>query len=192
MAIIKTGALITQISNADHVQHSLHSNDFAICKNPDKLKSLINKVLPGTTTFYISDGAWSMHDLVMELLKTVQPAELYITTYALREYSVRQLILAIDRKEITAVNMILDYRAPVRTEAVYQMAAMNFNKIFLTSIHAKITVIKAANTIITITGSANWTTNPKIESGVVTTDPIIGEWYIEQIKLMMDGAKLFD
>lgn len=191
MALINTGKIAAPVANGDHLFSATAKADFVVCKGPEKLKRLLDQLEPAKVTFYLSDGDWSMHDLVMQLVKRFKPAEVYITTYALREFSVRQLILAIDRKEICAVNMLLDYRAPIRTPAVHTMAAMNF-KIFLLSVHAKVTVIKSPAGSVTITGSANWTNNPKLESGVISLDPALAEWYIENIKNVMANAKIFE
>ena len=139
----------------------------------------------------MSDGDWSMHDLLMELVKQYQPAELYITTYALREFPVRQLIMAMDRKEISSVNMLLDYRAKARTPEVFQLASMNMNKIFLTSIHAKVTVMRSAKGSIAIVGSANWTQNPRIEAGVISLDDEVAKFHINWIEKIMDNAEIF-
>lgn len=162
-----------------------------ICKSPGKLKLLLEKIAPGTSTHYVSKGDWSMHDLVMQLLKKYQPAELFISTYALRETPVRQLVMAIDRKEISSIKMLLDYRAKVRTPQVYELAQMNINQIYLTSVHAKVCVLRSAAGSITIAGSANWTTNPKIEYGVVTMNEQIAEFNIDWMQNIMNDAEIF-
>lgn len=163
-----------------------------ICKSPDKLQRLIDAVKPGKTVHYVSDGDWSMHDLVMSLLQQYKPAELFITTYALRELPVRQLILAQDRKEITSINMLLDYRAKARTPEVFQLASINVNRIVLTSIHAKVTVIKSAAGTVTICGSANWTQNPRIEQGIISLDEDCGAFHISWIKKALNNGELFN
>lgn len=166
-------------------------NSFAICKGPDKLRELLNNIMPGHTTHYVSNGAWSMHDLVTELLKKYRPAELFISTYAIRETPVRQLVIALDRGDVTSVKMILDYRAKVRTPEVFQLAERNMNQIYLTSIHAKVCVLRTPQAMITILGSSNWTKNPKIEAGTVTLDKSIGNFHINWMEQVMQNAKIF-
>ena len=112
------------------------ADDFIICKSPDKLKRLIQALNNTQSVHYVSDGDWSMHDLVMEVLKKYKPAELWITTYAIRETPVRQLILAQERRDLLSVKMLLDYRAKARTPEVFQLASNNLNQIKLTSVHA--------------------------------------------------------
>ena len=166
--------------------------DFVICKRPDKLKRLIDSLQASRSVHYISDGDWSMHDLVMQLLQQYQPADVYITTYAIREFPVRQLILAQSRKEIKSIKMLLDYRARARTPEVFEMASMNVNKIGLTSLHAKVTVIDSPAGAVTIVGSANWTQNPRIEAGVITLDPSAAAFHIEWINKVLNEAEIFE
>jgi len=168
------------------------SEDFVICKSPEKLQALLAKVKHGCCVHYISDGDWSMHDIVMELIKTYKPADVFITTYALREFPMRQLILAQDRGDINKIFMLLDYRAKARTPEVYHMAAQNVNKIVMTSIHAKVTVINSPLGNITIVGSANWTQNPRIEAGVITMDNSVAEFHKDWIEKVMNDGEIFE
>lgn len=190
MALFKTTE-IDQAAEEDLVFADDLAADFVICKSPDKLKHLLNALEGGKSVHYVSKGDWSMHDLLMQLLKKYRPAELFITTYALREFSVRQIILSQQAGDISAVNMILDYRAKVRVPEVYQLASGNFNKICLYGIHAKVAVIRSSAGSITIVGSANWTSNPRVECGVVSTNPDLAEFHINWIKKLMENAEIF-
>ncbi len=185
----------TRLKEADNssFQHSTDlSDDFVICKNPFKLHALLQKICPDKSIHYVSDGDWSMHDLVMELLKKYNKADLYITTYALREFPVRQLILAQEKGDIKSIKMLLDYRAKTRTPEVFQLAGMNIGSIFLTSIHAKVTVIKSPAGYISIVGSANWTQNPRIECGVISLNKELAEFHIGWIEKIMSNAEIFE
>lgn len=166
--------------------------DFVVCKSPDKLNSLLSALSIEHDTHYISDGDWSLHDLISELLKQYKPAELFLTTYAIREFSIRQLVIAMERGDLLSVNLLLDYRAKVRTPEVYQLASMNLNKICLMAIHAKITVIRSAKGCVTIVGSTNLTSNPRVEAGVISLNENVAEFYISNIQKLMDNAEIFE
>jgi hypothetical protein len=191
MALVKTNTLAATEDN--HLfDESPSSFDMLVCRNPDKLMRLVQAIRKSEHVHFISDGDWSMHDLVMQLLEIYKPAQLFITTYAIREFPIRQLIMAQDKGDITNVKMLLDYRAKVRTPEVYHLASMNINSIFLTSIHAKVTVIKSDIGSVAIVASANWTQNPRIEAGVVTTNKEAAEFHINWIEKAMANATIFD
>lgn len=191
MAFVKTKIDAPADDADEFLFSSSEISDLVICKSPEKLQILLNSIAPGKQIHYVSDGDWSMHDLVMLLLKRYQPADLFITTYALREIPVRQLIMAAERKELVSVNMLIDYRAKSRTPEVFQLASMNINKIYLTNVHAKVTVLRAPGGSISIVGSANWTQNPRIECGVISTDISLANFHINWIEKVMSNAEIF-
>ena len=191
MALVETKKIVQSPSSNEHLHSSFEDEDFAICKSPEKLRYLLQKISPDCCTHFISDGDWSMHDLTLELVKNLKPAEIFITTYAIRELPIRQLILAQERNEISSVSMLLDYRAKTRTPEVFHLASQNVNKIFLTSIHAKVTVIRSAGGCVTIVGSSNWTQNPRIEAGIITMKKEVANFHIEWIKKVMADAEIF-
>lgn len=191
MAIIETGYKKEKIIPSEFLHQSSVPDDFVVCKSPEKLKLLIDKLDEEKNTHFVSDGDWSMHDLVTELVKKYGPAELYFTTYALREFAVRQIINALEEKQILSVTLILDYKAKSRTPEVYDLAAMNFTNIFLASVHAKVAVLKCERVHISIVGSANWTTNPRIEAGVISLEKSTAEFHINWINKTIAHAEIF-
>lgn len=166
--------------------------DYVVCKSPEKLNRLISHLSPQKSVHFISDGDWSSHDLIMQLLRRYKPAELFITTYAIREFPVRQLILAQEANELTSVTMLIDYRAKVRTPEVFHLASLNVQRIFLTSIHAKVMVLRSAAGCVSIVGSANLTQNPRIEAGVISLDPELAKFHINWIEKVMENAEIFE
>lgn len=163
-----------------------------IAKRPDKLQHVINAIADGYHLHFISNGDWSMHDFFNALLPIYKPAELWFSTYAIREYSVRQIINAKDEGALTAVNLLLDYRAKVLAPEVYQLAANIVNQVKLTSVHAKIMVLKNADKCITLVGSQNWTDNPRMEVGMISTERSLGDFYINVLQKALDNGDVFE
>ena len=193
MALVKTNVAADTRNDFSFLHPSKPVADFVICKSPDKLQLLIDAIKTNEQVHFVSDGDWSLHDLVMSLIPLCGSAvELYLTTYAIREFPVRQLILAQERGDIKRVVMLLDYRAKVRTPEVFQLAKMNVDSIYLTSIHAKVTVIRAKDCCFTIVGSANWTQNPRIEVGLIRKAEADAVFHIEWIEKIMNDAELFN
>lgn len=192
MAIVETTKVTPVTTEADFLHIDDDAEDFVLCKNPDKLKRLIDAVEKGGLIHFVSDGDWSMHDLVIELLKKYAPAEIFFSTYALREFSVRQLITALEKKHLIGVNILIDAKARARTPQVIQLAEMNVNRIRLTSIHAKVCIIRSPKGYVSINASANWTTNPRIESGTISTNEKVALFHIDWMEKIMDNAEIFE
>lgn len=190
MALIETRR-IEPVDDVDHKKSDTSSETAVICKSPGKLKSLLGEIKPGISVHYLSRGDWSMHDLVMELLKKYSPADVFISTYAIRETPVRQLIMALDSGKIRQIHMILDYRAKVRTPEVFFLAQQKMTSIYLMPIHAKVCVIRTAEASISIIGSSNWTTNPKVEAGVISMSKEIAHFHIDWMTKISKDVAIF-
>lgn len=191
MAIINR-IVSNDIIDDDFMISDSNDQETIICKSPDKVKQLVKALSEDKIIHFISKGDWSMHDLIIELLNNYYPAELYFTTYALRELSVRQLLQALEKKRLLAVHILIDTKARSRTPDVIQLAEMNLNRVYLTSIHAKVAILKTADSIISINGSANWTTNPRIEAGTISTNKSVGEFHINWMEKIMKDAQIFE
>ena len=168
------------------------NSDFVVCKSPDKLRKVLASLEVEKMVEFVTEGDWSLIDMVMQLLKKYQPADLFIATYAIREFPIRQLILAQERQEIKSINMLLETRAKVRTPDVYHMASMNVNKICLTDLHAKATVIRSPAGSVTITGSQNYTANPRLENGMISLSEKRAKFNINWIQTKMNNAEILD
>lgn len=119
---------------------------------------------------YMSNGDWSMYHLVNHFLNQTGCAHLYIATWSISEFSARQLTDWLEQGRIKSITALLDYRSKNRHASAFHLAKMNFSDIKIAYCHAKVTIIETDNLYISINGSANWTENPRIESGVVSTD----------------------
>lgn len=192
MAIIEIGGTKDDIVEAsEFLYEDAEALDFVLCKSPDKLKLLLEAIQSGKQIHFVCNGDWSLHDLLVELLKEYAPASIYLTTYSIKEFAVRQLINAIEKKQLIGVTLLLENRSTSRNDSLYQMAQENFCKIGLTSIHAKITVIESPKGFITINGSQNLTSNPRIETGVISTSEKLAKFHIDWIQKCIDNVEIF-
>lgn len=154
------------------------------------LNGVIELIAQDRTIFWVSDGDWSMHDMLVALLNITGPAEVHISSYALGETQARVLS---DLKEAGAIKKliaVLDSRVDVRTAGSLQIMKSICDKLSLVDTHAKVTVVKNDEWSITVVGSANYTTNKRYESGVITTWPAAAEQQLKWInKALADGIQ---
>ena len=136
----------------------------------EKLHDVINLVDHGRTVNWMSDGDWSMHQLLQELLQKIGPADVWISSYAFSELPARTVCDLKTTGVITKLHCIIDSRVDVRSASALSMLRNSCNAIKLCATHAKVTVLKNNEWFIVIVGSANYTTNKRYECGIISTD----------------------
>jgi hypothetical protein len=67
----------------------------------------------------------------------------------------------------------------------------NIADIRLTTCHAKIVVLQNQQWSVAIVGSANFTNNPRIEAGIVSTERAVGDFHRDWMLAEIANAKPF-
>jgi hypothetical protein len=136
------------------------------------LTSAIGLLENGKEHHYYSHGNFNLVRLICYLLKQTGPAHVMLTSYSFSRESIEQLQNRVDKKAILSFKVILDNRVRVMSPLPFQMIAASFDYRCI-SVHAKIALIWNDDWKITIITSQNATDNPKLERGVIFTDPEI-------------------
>ena len=142
---------------------------FAIGKVGVKVDKVIGIVSPGESLHYASMGDWSTHDLLFHFLSQSGPAEVYFTTWAISEFAIRQLYAFVGSGLITRLSGIFDYRNGIHKPAELQFLKQITTDIKAAKCHAKMISIVNDAWGIAVIGSANFTRNPRLESGTIFT-----------------------
>lgn len=135
-----------------------------------ELKSVIDNVKERKTVWWVSEGEWSMHQLLLSILNFTGPASVFISSYAMGETPARILSQLKQDGTIRNLYCLLDDRVDVRSAAALQLVTATADHLKLVATHAKVTLINNSDWNITVLGSANYTENRRYESGVVTCD----------------------
>jgi hypothetical protein len=167
------------------------SSTQVICKSPRELARLAAMVKAQDDVIYLSHGDWSMHDLVKVLVDQVAPCNLYLSTWSMTEFPLRQILQLQMDGLLTSVNMLLDKKSKVRYPAVYQLAQNISNTISLTDVHAKVTILEGNSSTITIINSQNWTENKRIETGWISRQSSVAEFHLTWLKKALNNGSPF-
>lgn len=163
-----------------------------IGKVNEKLERVMGDWDMKTDLHYVSHGHWSLHNVLEWLLPKIGASDIYIATWSLSEDATRCIINLCETGLIKSLYGILDYRAKNRHEAAYYLAKSHFAKIHTTACHAKVTVIRNDSYKITINGSANYTNNPRIESGVISVSETVADFHIRWMDDVINKVSVFD
>lgn len=139
------------------------------------LTKAIGQLENGKEHHFYSRGNFNLVRLICYLLKQTGPAHLMLTSYSFSRKSIEQLQNRMEVKEILSFKVILDNRVRVMSPKPFQMIAASFNYRCI-SVHAKVALIWNDQWKISVVTSQNATDNPKLERGIIFTDPGIFEF----------------
>lgn len=142
--------------------------------------------LEGETIFYLTDGAWSNIDLVAYIFESTGPANLFFTTWSIAADTIAKLNAWKESGLIISIHAILDQGIRNRKPEVLQQARGTFTNLKLIKCHAKVTVIQNESDSIVLMGSANYTKNPRKETGLIIRNKELAnaniKWILEEFR----------
>ena len=168
------------------------NTSFVLGKRLERCSRVVGKLKKGETLHCVSAGEWSMHDLLFHILDQTGPAEVWIASWSITENPCRLLIKGISQGLITKLNILFDWRVKIRCPAAANLAKKHAASCYLTSSHAKVTVVWNEEWQIAIVGSANYTNNPRIEALVITCDPTAATFHRNWINQTIQKSDPFE
>ena len=161
-----------------------------VMSNDLSLKSVIKLITPGANIFWVSDGKWSMHAMLMEILNVTGAADVFISSYAMSETPARILTQLKNTGAIKKLHCVLDNRVDVRSAGSHQLMKAMCDRLVLVKTHAKVTVVMNDQWKLAVIGSANYTENERYESGIITLNPDAVDLQLRWMeKAFSDGSK---
>jgi hypothetical protein len=156
---------------AEVVASGLLSTDAAqLMPQGMQLKSVIDQVQNNAVIYWVSNGDWSMHEMLTSLLSISGAADVYISTYAMGETPARIVSQLKSSGMIKKLFVVIDSRVDTRTANSFQLLKSISDIIKEVDTHAKVTVIRNNKIKIAVIGSANYTENKRYECGIITTN----------------------
>lgn len=169
-----------------------HRVQARLAKARSWVADVVGDIAKGQTIHYATMGEWSSHDLLYHMLGITGPAAVWVATWSITETPVRELVDRLRVGAITELNMLLDWRTRVRCPEALSLAKANAATLRLANCHAKVTVIRGGGWDVTVVGSANYTNNPRIEAGVVSTDAAAADFHQAWIAAEIANAAPFE
>jgi hypothetical protein len=154
------------------------------------LDGVINGLDKCPLVHWYSYGDWSMHQLLKALLQKTGPADVLISSYAFSETPTRVIAVLKNDGLIKRLDCVIDSRVETRTAGSMQLLRGICDGLALVATHAKVTLIKSSNMVVTVVGSANYTENKRYEAGIVTTNESVFNFHLSWIQSeLQHGAK---
>lgn len=168
------------------------SQSFVIGYLKSSVTETFKELTPNTTTHFFSCSSWSCHEVLTWILSHTGPAEVTIGVWSISELAARKLVDLLESGVITSLKAVLDYRSKNRHPSADQLAKHSFTQVRTFPMHAKVTVVKNDKWSVCLNGSANYTNNPRPESGFLSTVPETAEFYEKMLLQILNHANPFE
>ena len=133
-----------------------------------KLIAEVGKLDQFQTMHHITDGSWSLHELIEYVLQQTGSAHVRIASFALGEIAIRCLSRLVDENKIITLNCLFD-KSCKRTKFDLLLFCSSIANIRLADNHMKLILIENNKWHVAINTSANLTPNKRTEAYVITT-----------------------
>lgn len=131
---------------------------------------------------YVTVGYWSTHDLIKHLLRTTGPAHLYAATWSISEDAAIVLAQLLEAKVLLTASIIVDPRVKITSPTFVPITHGRFSHVYLKECHAKCFVLFNKTWKVSCVCSANFTNNPRIEAGHISTNTEIFDFHYDWLK----------
>ena len=133
----------------------------------DDLAKILPELMMGTCIEFFTEGKWSTHHLIAEIIKKIGRCDLVFSTWAITEDSLRTLFRLKQSGDLLSIKALFESKISGHNPKAFGFAKEFFDSIRLSHCHAKVTVLTNESWSLVINSSANWTRNKRIESGTI-------------------------
>jgi hypothetical protein len=144
-------------------------------KRKERFEDLVPHIpAPGEVIHTISDGSFDHWSAVVSCLDQMGPTILYLSTWTMNRAIALDLLDRLDAGSLLEVGAVtgkyFKQRDPSTWSTLYEGLMKRGQRYASLDIHAKVTLLSDGAAWIVLEGSANWTTNPRIEQLVISND----------------------
>lgn len=159
-----------------------------------EVAAAVGEVLPGCEIFGVTNGKWSLSDLVLYLLKTTGPADLLISMWTAANADIVFLGDMMREGRIRSSKWVIDFSFPNRQPAYWAALKERFGaeNMRLCKTHCKFITIRNENWNLCIRTTMNLNQNRRIETWEVSDDAAMCDYVasiVETIFARETGAQ---
>lgn len=159
--------------------------------NQKNLADELGKIETNRSYHFISEGRWSMYQLLTYLLNITGPAKVWVTSFSISESALRSFLKTNQAGMIKELHCLFDNACKKNKLDLLYFANNIVSEIRLTANHSKLILIENEQWNVVVNGSANMSPNIRIEAGVICTDREIYEQYKQRVLQAFRDATLF-
>ncbi len=141
-----------------------------------KAQEVARLALEHEQMWYLSEGKFSMHQLLEELLRLTGPAEVALCSWGITEDPARVLARLKKTGTITQLTCLFNTRVASNNAGAYQLISQVADNLGVAECHAKAISIINQTYSIGLISTANFSHNPRIECTVIQRNQAAAKW----------------
>lgn len=169
---------------------------FVDCIDQPTIEKIVASCGAYSNTYFVTNGEFSLHELIRALADRMPVIdELVLSSFSFTEMPTRLLGELKESGKVKKLYVLADTRARANYPGVVQQLRIISDAMAIAPVHAKVTVLHSSKINYTVIGSANWTTNPRYETGFITMDNKVADfnrqWILQAIsdKIKSNGLE---
>lgn len=166
-----------------------------IGKRGAKLSELLPELKPNHVYDVITDGHWSMNQMLAYLLSITGTARVWLSSWGVTEGPLKSVLDMVRDERISSLDLILNHRVRLQSPNAFQLLHGVRDdgriRIHLAKIHAKLIVLHNEHHEIRVMTSANLTRNLRIETYTISTHPVLAIANRSWLDLVINGSQPF-
>jgi hypothetical protein len=168
---------------------------FRVGKHAVDLATLLPAIEQTAGGDILSNGQWSLHEMLAYLLHRIGPAHCWITSWGISSKPMQAVLGMVRDGRIQKLKALFDHRVRLQCPDAFQLLIEMSNdprvQVSLTKIHMKTIVLMNDQYALRLYTSANLTMNPRIEGYNLATDRSMAEQNRDFIETVFVGANPF-
>lgn len=169
------------------------ANEFAVFAPEDRIREKLGHLTQNTTKHFVSGGVWALHDLVKYCLQEMkQPAAMVGYSWSLTTPAAEKLLHYRRTGQLSEMSFIFDCGMSQWSRGALGLLKEHSHKVVTTMIHAKGFIIWNSEWQIAVISSANFSNNPRIEAGTLSTDPEVFQFHKRWINRTLEEGNPFE
>lgn len=167
-------------------------SSFVASGSEETLRENFGTLEQGRTTFFVSQGDWALHDMVRYFCQQTGPVEMIGFSWSLTMPAAEKLLKLKQDGFLKSMRFLFDAgMSKYSREAVTSLKAQS-EAVKMRMIHAKGFLLWNSTWNIACISSANFSNNPRIEAGYVTTHPEIFAFNRKWAEAVLENAEAFE
>lgn len=168
------------------------SKKFKTCRPGQALADVVGVLERNTDLHFVTAGSWALHDLALYCARAIGPCDFVGFTWSLTGPASDVLIKAKLDGVFRSMKMVVDGSMSKWSRGALSQLEPHSEATRVLGIHAKGFLLSNSSWCVAVVSSANFSNNPRIEAGVLSTVPAVFQFHSTWLERVLFNGDAFE